>query len=101
MEVFPNSGHLYLCRGWKHFIRALDLQDGFSLVLWYDGRSQINIKVFNITNYHEQYPDDFEAGGNQLSLPIAEPRSFVVILKKYHLKVKYMVSTHMRYRMYR
>ena len=39
VEVFPDGGDLYLCRGWKHFARALNLQDGFSLVLWYDGRS--------------------------------------------------------------
>ena len=37
--VFSDGGHLYFRRGWKHFARALDLQDGFSLVLWYDGRS--------------------------------------------------------------
>ena len=37
VEVFPNGGHLYLHRGWKHFARALD------------GRSQINIKVFDLT----------------------------------------------------
>ena len=37
VEVFPNGGHLYLCRGWKHFARALNLQYGFFLVLWYDG----------------------------------------------------------------
>jgi len=39
VEVFPNCGHLYLCQGWKHFTRALDLQEGFSLVLQYDGQS--------------------------------------------------------------
>ena len=39
VEVFPDGGHLYLCQGWKHFPRALDLQDGFSLVLRYDGQS--------------------------------------------------------------
>ncbi|XP_066351203.1 B3 domain-containing protein Os03g0212300-like [Miscanthus floridulus] len=43
VEVFHDSGHLYLHRGWKHFTRALNLQDGFSLVLRYDGRSQINV----------------------------------------------------------
>ncbi|XP_066316428.1 B3 domain-containing protein Os03g0212300-like [Miscanthus floridulus] len=93
VEVFPNitdSGHLYLHRGWSYFARILDLRDGYSLVLWYDGRSQINVKVFDITNNRKQYPHDFEASGNQLSLPIVEPRSFAVILKKYHLKVKYL-----------
>ena len=39
VEVFPDDGHLYLHRGWKHFARTLDLQDGLSLVLRYDGRS--------------------------------------------------------------
>ena len=39
VEVFPNGGHLYLRQGWKHFARTLDLQDGFSLVLRYDGQS--------------------------------------------------------------
>ena len=39
VEVFPDGGHLYLHQGWKHFARALDLQDEFSLVLRYDGRS--------------------------------------------------------------
>ena len=67
----------------------------------YDGRSQINVKVFDLTTYRKQYPHDFEVGGNQLSLPIAEPRSFAVILKKYHLKPKYLVSTRARRRMYR
>jgi hypothetical protein len=57
--------------------------------------------VFNITNYRKQYPHDFEVGGNQLSLPIAEPRSFVMILKKYHLKAKYLVSTSVRRITYR
>ena len=102
--MFPditNGGQLFLCRGWSHFARTLDLRNGYSLVLWYDGQSQINIKVFDITNYRKQYPDDFEAGGNQLSLPIVKPRSFAVVLKKYHLKAKYLVSTHARHRMYR
>ena len=98
VEVFPNGGHLYLHRRWKHFARALDLQDRFSLVLQYDGWSQINIKVFDLTTYRKQYPHDFEASGSQLSLPIVEPRSFVVILKKYHLKAKYLVSTRTRHR---
>jgi hypothetical protein len=49
VEVFLDGGHLYLRRGWKHFTRALDLQDGFSPVLWYDDRSQINVKVFDLT----------------------------------------------------
>ena len=49
VEGFPNGGHLYLHRGWKHFTHALDLQDMFSLVLRYDGRSQININVFDLT----------------------------------------------------
>ena len=64
VEVFPNGGHLYLCQGWKHFTYALDLKDEFSLVLWYEGRSQINVKVFDLTTYHKQYPHDFEAGGS-------------------------------------
>jgi hypothetical protein len=42
--------------------------------------------VFDITNCHKQYPHNFEASGNQLSLLIVEPMSFTVILKKYHLK---------------
>ena len=100
VEVFPDGSHLYLHRGWKHFARALGLQHRFSLVLRYDGRSQINVKVFDLTT-SKQYPHDFEAGGNQLSLPIVESRSFPVILKMYHLKAKYLVSTHTRCRMYR
>ena len=71
VEVFPNvtdGGHLYLRWGWSHFARTLDLRDGYSLVLQHDGRSQINVKVFDITNCRKQYPHDFEAGGNQLSL---------------------------------
>ena len=100
VEVFPDGGHLYLYQGWKHFAYALDLQDGFSLVLWYDGRSWIDVKVFNLTTCRKQYPHNFEASGSQLSLPIAELRSFAVILKKYHFKVKYLVSTHVRRRMY-
>ena len=48
----------------------------------------------------KQYPHDFEASGSQLSLSIAKPRSFVVILKKYHLKAKYLVSTRARCRTY-
>ena len=67
VEVFPNDGHLYLHRRWKHFARALDLYDGFSLVLRYDGRSQINIKVFDLTTCRKQYPHDFEASGSLLS----------------------------------
>ena len=39
VEVFPDGGHLYLHWGWKHVTGALDLQDGFSLVLWYVSRS--------------------------------------------------------------
>jgi hypothetical protein len=42
VEVFPDitdGGHLYLRWGWSHFARTLDLRDGYSLVLWYDGRS--------------------------------------------------------------
>jgi hypothetical protein len=53
VEVFPNvtdSGHLYLHRGWSHFACTLDLHDGYSLVLRYDDQSQINVKVFDITN---------------------------------------------------
>ena len=65
-----------------------------------DGQSQINIKVFDLTTCHKQYPHDFEADGSQLSLPIAEPRSFAVILKKYHLKAKYLVSNGARRRTY-
>ena len=53
VEVFPDGGHLYLRRGWKHFRHALDLQEGFSLVLRYDGWSQINVKVFDLTTYHK------------------------------------------------
>jgi len=101
VEVFPDGGHLYIHRGRKHFAHAFDLQDGFSLVLRYDGRSQINVKVFNLTTCRKQYSHDFKAISSQLSLPIVEPRSFVVILKKYHLKAKYLVSTHARRRMYR
>ena len=101
VEVFPDGRHLYLHRGWKQFTCALDLQDGFSLVLWYDGRSQINVNVFDLSTYHKWYPHDFETSGSQLSLPIVESRSFVVILKKYHLKAKYLVSTRTRHRTYR
>jgi hypothetical protein len=103
VEVFPNvtdGSHLYLHRGWSHFARTLDLRDGYSLVLWYDGRSQINIKVFDITNYRKQCLHDFKADGNQHSLTIMELRSFVVILKKYHLEAKYLVSTRVRRRTY-
>ena len=89
VEVFPNGGHLYLHRGWKHFARALDLQYGFSIILQYDSRSHINVKVFDLTTCCKQYLHDFEASESQLSLPIMEPRSFAVILKKYHLKAKY------------
>jgi hypothetical protein len=42
VEVFhdeTDSAHLYLRRGWKHSAHALDLQDGFSLVLRYYGQS--------------------------------------------------------------
>ena len=53
LEVFPNGDHLYLHRGWKHFACSLDLQDGFSLVLRYDDRSQINVKVFDLTTYRK------------------------------------------------
>ena len=53
VELFPDGGHLYLRWGWKHFVHALDLQDGFSLVLWYDGWSQINVKVFDLTTYRK------------------------------------------------
>ena len=97
--MFPDvidGGHLYLHRGWSHFACTLDLCDGYSLVLRYDGWSQINVKVFDITNCRKQYPHDFEASSSQLSLPIVELRSFAVILKKYHLKVKYLVSTRAR-----
>jgi hypothetical protein len=69
--------------------------------LQYDGRSQINIKVFDLTTCRKQYPHDIEASDSQLSLPITEPRSFAEILKKYHLKAKYLVSTHVRRRTYR
>ena len=99
--MFPDGSHLYLCWGWKHFACALDLQDGFSLVLRYDSQSQINVKVFELTTCCKQYPPDFKASGSQLSLPIMEPRIFVVILKKYHLKAKYLVSTRARHRTYR
>jgi hypothetical protein len=40
VEVFPDvtdGGHLYLHRGWSHFACTLDLRDGYSLVLRYDG----------------------------------------------------------------
>ena len=66
----------------------------------YDGRSQINVKVFDIINCRKQYLHDFKANGNQLSLSIVEPMSFAVILKKYHLKAKYLVSTRTRRRTY-
>jgi hypothetical protein len=103
VEVFPDvtdGGHLYLHKGWIHFACTLDLRDGYSLVLRYDGQSHINIKVFDITNCRKQCSHNFEAGGNQLSLPIAEPRSFAMIMKKYHLKVKYLVSTRVSRRTY-
>ena len=61
----------------------------------------MNIKVFDLTTYHKQYPHDFQASGSHLSLLIVEPRSFAVIVKKYHLKAKYLVSTRTRRRMYR
>ena len=66
----------------------------------YDDRSQIDVKVFDLTTYRKQYPHDFEADGSQLSLPIGEPRSFAVILKKYHLNAKYLVSTRARRKTY-
>ena len=72
VEVFPNGGHLYLHQGWKHFARALDLQDRFSLVLRYDGWSQINIKDLDLITCRKQYPHDFKAGGSQLSLHITD-----------------------------
>ncbi|XP_066354286.1 B3 domain-containing protein Os03g0212300-like [Miscanthus floridulus] len=52
----------------------------------------INVKVFDLTTCRKQHLHDFEASGSQLSLPIVEPRSFVVILKKYHLKAKYLAK---------
>jgi hypothetical protein len=67
VEVFPNvtdSGHLYLHRGWSHFACTLNLHDGYSLVLRYDGQSHINVKVFDITNYRKQHPHDFDAVSN-------------------------------------
>ncbi|XP_066333741.1 B3 domain-containing protein Os03g0212300-like [Miscanthus floridulus] len=93
VEVFPDitdGGHLYLRWGWSHFACTLDLCDGYYLLLRYNGWSQINVKVFHITNRRKQYPHDFEADSNQLSLPITEPRSFAMILKKYHLIAKYL-----------
>ena len=45
-------------------------------------------------------PHNFDARSSQLSLPIMEPRSFAMILKKYHLKAKYLVSTRARHKMY-
>ena len=100
VEVFPHDGHLYLHQGWKHFAHALELQDGFSLVVQYDGRSHINVTVFDLTTYRKQYLHDFKAGGSQLSLPIVKLWSLAVILKKYHLKEKYLVSTRARCRTY-
>ena len=67
VEVFPDvtdGGHMYLHRGWSHFARTLDLRNGYSLVLWYDGQSQINIKVFDLTTCRKQYSHDFKAGGS-------------------------------------
>ena len=67
VEVFldvTDGGHLYLHQGWRHFTHALDLQDGFSLVLRYDGRSQINVKVFDLTTCRKQYSINFKAGGS-------------------------------------
>lgn len=92
VKVFDDGGHLYLGRGWNHFARALDLHDGYYLVLRYDGQSQINVKVFDLTTCRKQYPYNPEPG-LCLALPIPEPRSFAVILKKYNLAAKYLVST--------
>ncbi|XP_066333544.1 B3 domain-containing protein Os03g0212300-like [Miscanthus floridulus] len=52
----------------------------------------IYVKVFDLTTCRKQYTHNFEAGSSQLSLPIMEPRSFAVILKKYHLKAKYLAK---------
>ena len=98
--MFPDGGHLYLRWGWKHFARTLNLQDRFSLVLRYDGQSQINVMAFNLTTCRKQYPHDIEVGGSQLSLSFMGSRSFAVILKKYNLKVKYLVSTRARHQTY-
>ncbi|XP_066333448.1 B3 domain-containing protein Os03g0212300-like [Miscanthus floridulus] len=65
------------------------LDDEQSLAQW---KVEINVKVFDLTTYQKQYAHDFEAGGSQLSLPIVEPRSFAVIMKKYHLKAKYLAK---------
>ena len=54
VEVFPDvtdGYHLYLRQGWSHFAHTLDLYDGYSLVLRYDDRSLINVKVINLTTY--------------------------------------------------
>jgi hypothetical protein len=67
VEVFPNvtdGVHLCLHWGWKQLACALDLQDRFSLVLWCDDRSQINVKVFDLTTCHKQYLHDLEASGS-------------------------------------
>ncbi|XP_020180785.1 B3 domain-containing protein Os03g0212300-like [Aegilops tauschii subsp. strangulata] len=49
VEVVIRNDHMYLCRGWEHFVRAYDLRHGYFLVFRYDGDAMLIVKVFNKT----------------------------------------------------
>jgi hypothetical protein len=60
-----------------------DLQDRFSIALLRPPRrvQYCTLDNFDLTTCLKQYPHNFEPDGSQLSLPIMEQRSFVVVLK--------------------
>ena len=61
MEVVIKNDHMYLCRGWEQFVRAYDLRHGYFLVLRYDDKTMLTMKVFNTTMCRMRYQDDDDA----------------------------------------
>ncbi|XP_045086298.1 B3 domain-containing protein Os03g0212300-like [Aegilops tauschii subsp. strangulata] len=67
VEVVFRYDHMYLCRGWKQFVRAYDLRHRYFLVLRYDGNTTLTVKVFNTTMCRMRYQDDDDASNGSSS----------------------------------
>ncbi|KAE8808429.1 B3 domain-containing protein [Hordeum vulgare] len=59
--VFDTDASMYLDRGWKQFVRAYDLRNGYFLVFRYDDNTMFTVKVFDTTMCRMHYQDDDDA----------------------------------------
>ncbi|KAE8821643.1 B3 domain-containing protein [Hordeum vulgare] len=80
--VFDTDGSMYLDRGWKQFVRAYDLQQGYFLVFRYDGNAMFTVKdeEEHSGEEEEQSRDDEVVGDNGLAMVVVPDDDLAMVV---------------------